>query len=132
MVAPAASATTALERLQLLVEGFLQHVQSDVFPGGCFFASAAAEMDTHPGAVRDLAVQVVNDWSTLLETTVRDAQSEGTIDRTEDPGQLAFDLNAYLLLANAQFVANRATTPIERARHALQHRLTQATTATHS
>jgi AcrR family transcriptional regulator len=129
VIAPASAAATPLERLRLLAEGFLQHVQGDVFPGGCFFASAVAEMDTHPGPVRDLAVQVVNDWSTLLETAVRDAQAEGAIDRSADPGQLAFDLNAFLLLANAQFVANRTSTPIDRARHALQHRLAQATTA---
>ena len=131
VIAPAAAASTALKRLQLLAEGFLQHVEGDVFPGGCFFASAAAELDTHPGPVRDLAVQVVNDWSALLETTVRDAQTEGAIDRSEDPDQLAFELNAYLLLANAQFVVNRTTTPIKRARHALQRRLTQAATTTH-
>ena len=132
VVEPASGAATALERLQLLAEGFLRHVESDVFPGGCFFASAVAEMDTHPGPVRDLAVQVVSAWSALLETTVRDARTEGAIDRSEDPGQLAFELGAYLLLANAQFVAGRTSTPIDRARHALQRRLAQAAPRAHA
>jgi hypothetical protein len=36
---------------------------------------------------------------------IRDVQGEGVIAAGEDPEQLAFDLNAYLLLANAQYVA---------------------------
>ena len=45
-----------------LAENFLRHVEDDVFPGGCFFASVAAELDTHPGPVRDLAIEVVDEW----------------------------------------------------------------------
>ncbi|MEF2162646.1 helix-turn-helix domain-containing protein, partial [Pseudomonas aeruginosa] len=33
-------------RLEALCERFLSHVDRKVFPGGCFFASAAAELDT--------------------------------------------------------------------------------------
>src|SRR3954468_18871600 len=44
VVAPATSAPTAIERVRQLGERFLQHVESDVFMGGCFFASVAAEM----------------------------------------------------------------------------------------
>ena len=58
VVEPALAAPTGLERLRQLAENFLRHVEDGVYPGGCFFASVAAEMDTHPGPVRDLAVQV--------------------------------------------------------------------------
>ena len=34
----------------------------------------------------------------LLEAAVRDAQAEGAIDPAEDPEQLVFELDAYLLL----------------------------------
>jgi AcrR family transcriptional regulator len=123
---PAADSATGLERLQHLTDGFLRHVEGGVFPGGCFFASVAAEMDTHPGPVRDLAVQVANDWLAQLEAAARDAQAEGAIDPSEDPAQLAFELNAYLLLANAQFVISRQPTPFDRARRALARRLAAA------
>jgi len=126
VIEPAAAAPTGLERLQQLAEGFLRHVEGDVFPGGCFFASVAAELDTHPGPVRDLAIQVVEEWFGLLETAVRDAQAEGAIDPSEDAGQLAFELDAYLLLANAQFVVSRESAPMNRARRALERRLTAA------
>ena len=129
VVTPALAAPTWLERLQRLAEGFLRHVEDGVYPGGCFFASVAAEMDTHPGPVRDLAVRVVDDWLGQLERAVRDAQAEGAVDASEDPMQLAFELDAYLLLANAQFVAGRDSAPMERARRALERRLAAAAPA---
>ena len=79
VVDPALTAATAFERLRGLAENFLKHVEDDVFPGGCFFASVAAELDTRPGPVRDRAIEVVDEWTTLLESTVRDAQAEGAI-----------------------------------------------------
>jgi AcrR family transcriptional regulator len=129
VVEPAMVASTGLERLQQLADRFLRHVEDDVFPGGCFFASVLAELDTRPGPVRDLAVQVTDEWLGLLETAVRDAQAEGAIDPSEDAAQLAFELDAYLLLANAQFVASRQSTPIERAGRALERRLSEAALA---
>ena len=130
VVKPSFFAPTGLERLQQLAENFLRHVEDSVFPGGCFFASVAAEMDTHPGPVRDLAVQLSDDWFGQLSTAVRDAQAEGAIELSEDPAQLAFELDAYLLLANAQFIAGQGSTAIERARRALERRLTAAATST--
>jgi len=126
VIEPAAGASTGLERLRKLAEGFLAHVEGGVFPGGCFFASVAAEMDTHPGPVRDRAIQLTEEWFAQLEQAVRDAQSEGAIDPSEDPGQLAFELDGYLLLANAQFVVSQDSMPINRARRALERRLAAA------
>ena len=126
VVAPALTAPTGLERLRALAERFLVHVEANVFPGGCFFASVAAEMDTHPGPVRDLAVQAVDEWRGQLESAAREAQAEGSIERDEDPEQLAFELNAFLLLANAQFVISGQSKPFERARSALERRLAAA------
>src|SRR6476469_6311092 len=126
VVGPASVARTGLERVQRLAENFLRHVQDGVFPGGCFFASVAAEMDTHPGRVRDVAVKLTEDWLAQLEAAVRDAQAEGAIEPSEDAAQLAFELESYLLLANAQFVVRQDPAPIERARRALARRLSAA------
>jgi AcrR family transcriptional regulator len=129
VIEPASDAPSGLERLQQLAEGFLRHLENDVFVGGCFFASVAAEMDTRPGPVRDLAVQVLDEWLQRLQGAISDAQAEGAIDSSEDPQQLAFELDAYLLLANAQFVVSHESTPITRARRALERRLQVATIA---
>ncbi|HEY4897817.1 MAG TPA: TetR/AcrR family transcriptional regulator [Solirubrobacteraceae bacterium] len=126
VVEPASAADTGLGRLRGLAEGFLRHLENDVFAGGCFFASVAAEMDTHPGPVRDMAVEVVEEWLQGLEQAIGDAQSDGEIDRDEDPLQLAFELNAFLLLANAQFVISRQSLSVERARRAVEGRLAAA------
>ncbi len=57
VIAPARDMPNGLERLRVLADRYLAHIERDLFPGGCFFASVAAEMDTHPGPVRDRAVQ---------------------------------------------------------------------------
>ncbi len=129
VVEPSLTATGGFERLRQFAENFLRHVEGDTFPGGCFFASVAAELDTRPGPVRDFAIRVVENWTELLETAVRDAQAEGAIDPSEDAGQLAFEVDAYLLLANAQFVISRDPVPMKRARRALERRLAAAAPA---
>jgi AcrR family transcriptional regulator len=126
VIEPARAARTAIERLRRLVTGYLAYVEADTFPGGCFFASVLAEVDMHPGAVRDRLVRFLGDWLDRIETAARDAQAEGAIDSAEDPAQIAFEIEAALLLANAQYVVTRTPEPIERARRAVERRLTAA------
>ena len=126
MVEPASSASNGFERLRQLVDGYLRYVEVDTFPVGCFFASVLAEVDMRPGAVRDRLVGFLNDWLETLETAVREAQAEGAIDPSDDAGQIAFEVEAALLLANAQFVVARTPEPIERARRAIERRLATA------
>ena len=57
-----------------------------------------------------------------LPQIVRDAQAEGEL-RSEDPDQLVFELNGYLLMANMAFLLYGSTLPIERAREAVASRL---------
>ncbi len=83
-------------------------------------------MDTRPGRVRDRATRAVTDWLGLLEAAIRQAQKEGDIAGSEDAGQLAFELHAYLLLANTQFVSSHEARPIQRARRAISRRLAAA------
>jgi len=83
-------------------------------------------MDTRPGPVRDVAIRLIEGWLAGLESAVRDAQAEGAIEPSEDAAQLAFELDSYLLLANAQFVVRQDAEPIERARRALARRLSAA------
>ena len=120
---------TGLERVRQLVENFLRYVEGGLYPGGCFFASVAAEMAMRPGLVRDGAVQVLDEFSRQLETAVRQAQAEGAIDPAEDAEQLAFELGAYLSLANAQFAVSQESAPIDRARRALEDRIKAVATA---
>jgi AcrR family transcriptional regulator len=126
VIEPASSASSGVERLRLLADGYLRYIEADTFPGGCFFASVLAEVDTHPGPVRDRLTRFLSDWLGELERAVRDAQSEGAIDPNEDPEQLVFEIEAAILLANEQYVVVRSSEPIERARRALERRLPRA------
>jgi len=123
VVEPAADAPTGLERLRRLTDGYLRYLEVETFPGGCFFASTLAEMDTQPGSVRDRLVAFLHDWLGRLEAAIADAQREGALDASEDAGQLAFEIEAALLLANAQFVVTRDGVAIERARRSIERRL---------
>jgi AcrR family transcriptional regulator len=122
VVAPAEQVATPLEKVQVLCEQFLSHVERRVFPGGCFFASAAAEFDTHPGAVRERISEFQRGWTDLLVQLVREAQAAGEL-RAEDPDQLVFELNGYLMMANMAFLLYGSGRPIERAREAVAARL---------
>ena len=126
VVAPAEDAPSAIERLRRLVDAYLGYIEVDTFPGGCFFASVLAEVDMQPGAVRDRLVAFLGDWLARLEDVVREAQAEGAIDPEEDPAQLVFEIEALLLLANAQFVVSRSHDPIGRAHRGIERRLALA------
>ena len=126
VVAPAAAAPSAIERLRGYCEQFLRHVESRTYPGGCFFASVAAEVDTRPGPVRDRAIELLDAWLDGLAAAVRDAQAEGAIDPAEDADQLAFELDAYLLMANLRYVAQQGGASMEQARRAIERRLAAA------
>jgi AcrR family transcriptional regulator len=126
VIAPAEAASSGLERLRVLTDGYLGYVEAATFPGGCFFASLASEVDTHPGPVRDASVTIFDDWLERLASAAREAQAEGTIDPSEDPDQLAFELEAFLFLANARWVIRRDSGPIVQARRAIERRLASA------
>jgi hypothetical protein len=79
-----------------------------------------------PGPVRDRLMAFMGDWLGRLEAAIRDAQREGDIDKGEDPGQLAFELESSLLLANTQFTIAQDSKPIKRARRAIKRRLEAA------
>ena len=126
VIAPVAPDAPGIERLRALTENFLGHVRSGVFPGGCFFAAATAELDAQPGPVRDRVLEVENDFIDRLEDAVRDAQAQGAIDPSEDAAQLVFELQGSMLLGNVLFVVAGEETPLQRARRAIERRLSAA------
>jgi len=126
VLSAADSARGARERLSDLVEGYLRYVGEETFPGGCFFASVLAEVDMRPGPVRDAMIEALQGWLGLLESTIREAQADGTIAADVDAAQLAFELEALLYFSNQQYVVLRSSEPIDRARTALQTRIAAA------
>ena len=54
VVQPALAAPAGLAQLATVCEAFFAHLERHACPGGCFLASAALELGTHTGPVRDL------------------------------------------------------------------------------
>jgi AcrR family transcriptional regulator len=123
VIEPAGEKAAGVPRLRAYVERFLEHVEEGVFPGGCFFVSAMGELGTHPGAARDGAMAFSQRWLALLAQQVAAAQTAGDLDPTADPSQIAFELNAYMVLGNMQFVASADPAALERVRRAVDTRL---------
>jgi AcrR family transcriptional regulator len=129
VIRPAREVEGAFARLEALCERYLAYLEKPVFPGGCFFASAEAELDTHPGPVREKLVEVMGTWLGLLERRVRQAQEAGEIDSSEDPALLAFELDAFMKMGNAVTLLRGGQDGLEQARRAIRARLERARTA---
>ena len=126
VVEPTAGIDDPLERLRALCAAFFSHLERRVFQGGCFFASVEAEFDTHPGPVRDRIAAVQRGWSMRLQQLVAEAQERGELRSDEDPAQLAFELNAYMLMGNTSFVLHDDPAYLHRATEAVDRRLEAA------
>ncbi|WP_129843584.1 TetR/AcrR family transcriptional regulator [Streptomyces sp. RFCAC02] len=98
---PAQETPAGLARVWRLCRAYLDYSKARVFPGGCFFAAAAAEFGARGGPVRDAVADARAEWvghvRELLEEACRlDESLPGT-----DVPQVAFELMALLELANA-------------------------------
>ena len=130
VVKPAFESTEGLQRLWKLCDIWLSYVQSGVFRGGCFFAAAAAEFDSRPGAVRDRIAEIMKEWLEALRNAIIEAQEAGHLDKELDATQLAFEFNSLELGANWAFQLYGDTRAFKRAREAIRERLSRHATAT--
>lgn len=126
VVDPALQTGDGLPRVEALCERFLSHVERGVFPGGCFFASVAAELDTRPGPVRDRIVDFQSNWSELVASGLLAAQGRGELDPAVGIEQLTFELNAMLAHANTVFLLNGDRKVFDLARRTIRDRLERA------
>jgi AcrR family transcriptional regulator len=126
VIRPASEPATAFGRLEALCGSFLGYLEKPVFPGGCFFASATAELDTHPGPVKDKLVEAMDSWLKLIERRVREAQESGELDPAEDPALLAFELDAFMKMGNSLWLLHGDRAGLDQARQAIQARLDRA------
>ncbi|BCJ40825.1 TetR family transcriptional regulator [Actinoplanes ianthinogenes] len=126
VVRPALTVPPGVTRLRRLCDSWLSYSQRRVFPGGCFFFAVTAEFDARPGRVRDAIAAAARQWRDLVEQTVTEARDLGDLVPATDPGQLAFELIAFLETANAMSLLHDDPWPYERARIAIDSRLTAA------
>ena len=104
VVGPALAATSpGRERLLALCEGYLSYVERRVFPGGCFFVAASAEVGAQPGRLHDEVARVQQQWRDLLLQEAHAAADKGELAAADEPAQLAFELG--VILAGTDIVA---------------------------
>ena len=128
VVRPAFDSANGLPRLWKLCDIWLDYVRAEIFRGGCFFAAASAEFDSRPGTVRDRVAAIMKEWLEVLRRAIVEAQSAGQFDKSVDPAQLAFEINALELGAHWGFQLYGDKQAFERARAAILERLRRSAT----
>ena len=125
VVVPAFDATApGRHRLFGLCEGFLTYVERRIFPGGCFFVAASAEVGGRPGRVHDEVARIQQQWRDLLGGEASAAVDRGELPPGTDPQQVAFELGVILAGTNIVSVLHGDLAVIDRARSAVRSRLT--------
>ena len=117
------SGDPGLAQLRALCEGYLSYVERRVFPGGCFFVAASAELGGRSGRVHDRVAAYQQEWGDLLQAQAQAARDGGELRTGCDPTQIAFELGAILAGTNVLSVLHDDQGAIERARTAIRDRL---------
>jgi AcrR family transcriptional regulator len=101
---PASRSGPGLPRLTAIVDAWIAHLRSGVFPGGCFVTTASVEYDARPGALHDDVAAAVRRWLGVLEAEAGRALAAGDLPVGRDPADVAFELHS---LASGGGVAGR-------------------------
>jgi AcrR family transcriptional regulator len=123
VVQPALAAPAGLGQLAAVCEAFFAHLERRTFPGGCFMASAALEMGTRPGPVKDLITVFQTRFGELIRGFAATALARHELPAGEDPGRLAFELNGIMLAADTNFVLHDDPGVLDLARQIVHQRL---------
>jgi AcrR family transcriptional regulator len=123
VVRPALAAPPGLAQLTVVCEAFFEHLQRRTFPGGCFMASAALEMGTRPGPVKELVATFQSQFAGLIRAFAATAIEQNELPASEDPEQLAFELNGIILAADTNFVLHDDPKVLGLARQVVYRRL---------
>jgi AcrR family transcriptional regulator len=123
VVMPALAAPPGLAQLVAVCEAFFEYLRSRTFPGGCFFASAALEMGTRPGPVKERVAAVQAEFDGLVRGFAATAVEQRELPAGEDPTRLAFELHGIMLAADSDFVLRDDATVLDMAGQIVRRRL---------
>ncbi|WP_324613283.1 TetR/AcrR family transcriptional regulator [Agromyces kandeliae] len=126
VITPARERPRGLGRVIALLDGWIAYSRDRVFPGGCFFAEAAADFDAKPGEVHDAIDRSLLEWNGYLAVSLGYARDGGELLALDDPEQLTFEFTALLDLANRDSVMHGTNASYARARRGIAARLRAA------
>jgi AcrR family transcriptional regulator len=126
VIMPAQKVPAGLPRLEAYCDGFLSHLERNVFPGGCFFTSVLGEFDTRPGRIRDRVAEYVMRWVGRHRDELVAAQQSGEIAADADIDQIGFEIESAMMMANAMWVLTEDPAVLDRARVAIADRISRS------
>ena len=120
---PALSAPAGAPQLEALMEAYFEHLERRALGGGCFFSSAAMEMGTRPGPVKEAVAAFGAGLNGLLHGFAASAIEQHQLPPDEDPEQLVFEFNGFILAASASFILSGDPAVLGLARQVVRRRL---------
>ena len=120
---PALEQPEGLARVLAMADSYLSYLDRGVFPGGCFFAAAAAEVDSREGPVKDKVRDFLGAWRDDVIKQLRRAQEQDELSADRDAEQLAFEIDAFLAAANEGMQLFGDRKAVDRARTGIRERL---------
>ena len=123
VIAPADAAPAGMPSLLALADAFIGHLGDRVFPGGCFFACASAEVHAQPGRVKDRVAEFDGRWRARIVRELETAKAAGDLAPGEDVEAVLFDVDALLYYAHGAFSFRDDPAVLEMARRAVRRRL---------
>lgn len=123
VVQPALAAAPGLGQLAAVCEAFFAHLERRTLPGSCFMASAALEMSTRPGPVKDLIAAFQAQFGELIRGFAAAAIARNELSASENPDRLAFELNGIMLATDTNYVLHDDPAVLDLARQIVRQRL---------
>lgn len=105
-----------IARVTALSEAFFQHLQRRVYPGGCFFATVAAQLAPRPSPARDRIMKLHGEWAAMFVAALRQACEDGEIQTDADLNQLVFEITAMMFRANFAWIVTDDERVLDQAR----------------
>ena len=123
IVEPALAAPPGRRRLLRLCDGFFDFIGSGDFPGGCFFVYTSVDPANRREPIRSRLAGEQRAWLGLIEQLVGEAVASGELPDSTDAKRLAFELDAIMIGADANFVLLREPSFLDEGRAAVRRRL---------
>lgn len=101
------AAPRGLDRVTALSEAFFQYLAQRVYPGGCFFATVAAQLAPRPGRARDRVMQMQGAWVGQFMEALQQARDDGELPPEVDLEQLVFEITAMMFRSNFAWIVSQ-------------------------
>ena len=110
-----------IARVMAFSEAFFQHLIRRVYPGGCFFATVAAQLAPRPSQARDRVMKMQAEWVAKLIEGLRQACDDGELQSDVDLDQLVFEITAMMFRANFAWIVTEDERVLDQARLAIRN-----------